>query len=849
MTALLRLLAVVAVLAAASAATAQVGSLVPDPSVGEQSDTEQQQADPAAGLSGAELEQQAEALPPVFEDQAEWESLATRVEEALAAGRVSTQVLDDLRGQLATWRDRFLSRQTVNAERIATLRDQIAALGEPVPDEDPRVTARRGALTDRLQRLRAPGLLAQEAHERADGLITEIDTIIRDRQADTLRERVQSPVNPLGWAPTVTAMVDGFRLIRAETLTEWGNEIRRRAALEALPFSGLYLLAAVVLLTRGPHWAERLQGRVTTRSKRGRGVWRFLLSLGAVVLPFLGILALVRAIEILDLVGRRGALVLDSLPLAALMPILGHWMSRMLLFPTVAGTAPALEVDEDLRSPGARLIVAMGYVLALTLVLSAFMDATGFDAVPRGVVTFACGLALAAVLWRLARILRTTNAAPAAEAETDPDDADATEDTTPHSFRLVARRLLARALTALAALGVLAGLLGYVAALELLVVPAAISLFVLGLLVILQRLSVDLYTLLSGIEDGAQDALIPVLIGFALTLLSLPVLALVWGARRTDLTELLARAQEGFALGETRISPTDFLTFALVFAAAYTLTRLLQGALRSSILPRTKLDIGGRNAIVAGTGYVGIVLAAIVAITTAGIDLSGLAIVAGALSVGIGFGLQNIVSNFVSGIILLIERPISEGDWIQVGTEMGYVRDISVRSTRIETFDRTDVIIPNADLVSGQVTNWTRGNTVGRVIVPVGVAYGTDPRRVEQILLEVARAHPLVTANPAPAVLFQGFGDDSLQFEIRAILRDVNWVLFVKSDMNHQIARRFAEEGIEIPFPQRDLWLRNPDTLHGAAVSPAPDEPPAGAGRPAEPPLAPDVDPDAGEAG
>ena len=386
-------------------------------------------------------------------------------------------------------------------------------------------------------------------------------------------------------------------------------------------------------------------------------------------------------------------------------------------------------------------------------------------------------------------------------------------DSSSGSLRLKLLGFLRRIIVGVAIISPLIAAIGYVNAGSAIAVPMVKTLGLLALIVILQRLTFDLYAAILNKSEEETDALAPVLIGFIITISVLPFLAIIWGARVSSLTELWIQFQDGIKIGESRISPLDFLTFVLLFTIGYMLTRVIQSALRGSILPKTNLDAGAQNALVAGLGYIGIFIAALVAISSTGLDLSSLAIVAGALSVGIGFGLQNIVSNFVSGVILLIERPISQGDWIEVSGKMGYVRDISVRSTRIETFDRTDVIIPNADLVSGVVTNWTRGNTIGRVIIPVGVAYGSDTKKVEKILRDIISKIEHVAKEPAPGVIFQGFGADSMDFEIRAILSDVNYMLSVKSDVNHEIVKRFTKEGIEIPFAQRDVWIRNPEAL------------------------------------
>ncbi len=273
----------------------------------------------------------------------------------------------------------------------------------------------------------------------------------------------------------------------------------------------------------------------------------------------------------------------------------------------------------------------------------------------------------------------------------------------------------------------------------------------------------------------------------------------------------------GFQLGEFRFVPSRVLWALLIFGLIVTLSSWVRSQLENNWLKMTTMGMGARDALVTITGYVLFLLAIIAGLSAAGFDFSNFAIIAGALSVGIGFGLQNIVNNFVSGLILLFERPIRKGDWIIVGTTEGYVKDIRIRSTIIQTFDRSDVIVPNSELISGQVTNMMLYDVRGRTNIPVGVAYGSDTEQVQNILKNIIENHGNVVkdgSSPDPVVLFRGFGDSSLDFEIRAHLYNVDSRLKTISDVNFAIDKDFRENNIEIPFPQRDLHIRSTTELN-----------------------------------
>jgi potassium efflux system protein len=212
-------------------------------------------------------------------------------------------------------------------------------------------------------------------------------------------------------------------------------------------------------------------------------------------------------------------------------------------------------------------------------------------------------------------------------------------------------------------------------------------------------------------------------------------------------------------------------------------------------------------------GYAGITLGALLAVSYAGFDVTNLAIVAGALSVGIGFGLQSIVNNFVSGLILLVERPIKVGDRVVVGDQQGYVRRISVRATEVETFDRASVIVPNSELITGRVVNWSHRDWRGAVNVKIGVAYDADPDEVIAILKKCAEEHPKVLPNPPPGVALDEFGDNALVFTLRVSLADIDEGGGVQSDLRLAVLKALRAAGIEIPFSQVDVTLRDLETM------------------------------------
>ncbi len=274
----------------------------------------------------------------------------------------------------------------------------------------------------------------------------------------------------------------------------------------------------------------------------------------------------------------------------------------------------------------------------------------------------------------------------------------------------------------------------------------------------------------------------------------------------------------GMGFAETGVTFGDFFAFFIVLWVSWIIARFVSFVLKEEILPRLHMQQGVPFALTTFTRYAIIAIGFVAAVSVLGVPLDRVTIVLSALGVGIGFGLQNLVNNFVSGFVLLTERPIRLRDKVEIDDILGNVSSIGIRASTIRTFDGAEVIVPNGDLISGRVVNWTLAARQQRVTIPLGVAYGTDPNQVLGILRKVADANEKVFKSPAPLALFRGFGESSLDFELR-IFMDPSDVLDVPSAVHVAISEALKEAGIVIPFPQRDLHVRGlPERISGAGT-------------------------------
>ncbi|MDB4245336.1 DUF3772 domain-containing protein [Amylibacter sp.] len=733
-------------------------------------------------------------------------ALAARAEKAVYGGQTSNEALEKLRSSLSSARSDALEAQSSRTGRSKIISDQIDALG-PIPEDSETeakdISELRLSLSKQLAVARAPLIVAEEAFRRANGLISEIDKTIRERSASIFLKLGVSPLSPNTWGPMVSDIKKYFGQVSSEVAQSLNNPSSKVIRSNNLPGIIFFAIMGLALIFPATKWVSQNMSVANQRhDAKLKKITYLVFSCLVFILPLLGICFLIRSTEMLDIFGYRGGALTQAIMAMSIAVVGSYWLAHN-LFKETGLTRELLGIESNRLVGAYTVTILMGVVLGLYWLIGDLKQLADLSETSIAVMEFPLLLIGSYGLITFSQRVKMYRARLILEKKI-----------TPISDRLSSSILMLTMATGL--VGPISAAIGYSNIGSKLVFATILTLAVLFALFVVFTMIAYLFSeiIIKNQNKDVQEStpkgsLFLVFLAFILACCAIPLLALIWGARVVDIQDVWLSLKDGVVLGDTRVSISDFITFIIIFSIGYTLTRLLQSALRLSVLPNTKIDTGAQNALVTGVGYIGIFFAALIAITSMGLDLSSLAIVAGALSVGIGFGLQAIVSNFLSGIILLVERPIKVGDWIQVGAYSGYVSKIAVRATTIDTFDQANVIIPNADFISGTVTNMTHLSKRGRVKVPVGVAYDSDPVFVKEILMDIVSSNANILKSPGPSVFLLGFGPDSIDFEIRGILRDVNSITSTRSDMNFEILRRFAQEGIEIPFGQRDITIKN----------------------------------------
>ena len=728
--------------------------------------------------------------------------LLARAERLIDAERASSAALSELRRQLSWYSDELTASLLQPQSRIERLQAQLEVLGLPSGEastvqESDQLAARRNEIEKDLVRLRSSFAAVSEMQLRAQGLIEDIDSILASRRYDRLLAVGYSPLSPTSWVEALDAGLRFFRGISAELTSSLKSPAQRRYAADQLLSTGVLLVAGIlIVLVARPRVPRLLRLILRSATASLSGPASVLASfVSSVLLPSLSVWLIATAVASLRLVENSTRL-LDVLPLCAASILGTAWLSGIAF--GVRGEGGYLEQDcpRAWRAAFGSSLSLAGWAFATRLLLETVASDSLASEAALAALMFPVLLFGSLTLFKAGRPLLAVTAEMSTRAAGK-------------RIRNRYRRLTGVFLVTLSVTCPLLAIAGMNFSANYLLFSSIITACLYVLAVCLARITQEVIRGAGSGPAAMADGMLEVVTGLAYLVAFAPLVALVWGATTHELQLLWQMAVSGFEIGGQRISLVDIITLLGVLVLGLAATRALQRFLKVSVLAHTRMEAGGQQAIVTGIGYVGICVAAVIAVHLAGINLTNIAIIVGALSVGIGFGLQTVVSNFVCGIILLIERPIKQGDWIVVGDVTGIVERISVRSTIVTTFDRATVILPNEVLISSNVTNWTLTDRLNRITVNVGVAYGSDVEKVQGILSEVAYDCERVLDEPPPEILFREFGKSSLDFQLRVILSNTDDRLAVHSELNYAINARFSQEGIEIPFEQREIWLRS----------------------------------------
>jgi len=712
------------------------------------------------------------------------------IEAAVDSEDITAETLAGFRDKLNSATDILRKKIDWLEPRAKEAEDRLKELGpapaKDAPAESTEIAGQRKELTDEFNDIDGELKQARVLTVKTDQLGDRVAQKRHALYANELFARSASILDPSFWTEVYRALPIELRSI--EALVDAWSEHHTRPRWAGAGLIIVVIIAIVVVLTRW--WLPRLIGEPSnTRSaKAWAALWVFIWF--AIRTPLAGFAALL-ALTTFGLLTVRLEQIAQGVVAGMAAAAFGHGVARGLLAPEHPHRRLVQEDDETALCFYNHLLWAsraLGALIVLQVIHKTLFAPLVITVATNALFAATTAAFLVHLVLRLGTIKKNRGEALVAASWAHP---------------------LGLLMAVLIGIALVAGYAGVAAFISLRVIVAAAVFGALFLLLVItqtlfasineqtpkgqmlaESLGIDPRTL------GLSGALLSALIRVILIATSFLLIIGPWEVSTADLFDTVRNIPFGFKIGEIRVSFQAILAAILVLVLLLVLMRIIQRWLERELLPRTGLEPSLQLSIVTIFGYVGAITAIALALSGLGFDLQKIALIAGALSVGIGFGLQSIVSNFVSGLILLTERPIRVGDSIVVKGEEGWVRRVRVRATEIETFDRASVIIPNSEFITGVVKNWTRANRLGRIVVKVGVSYETDPDRVRDILTDIANAHPQIVQTPPPAAYLVAFGETQLEFELRCVVAEVEKGLSVRSELHYAIIQKFREAGI-----------------------------------------------------